>query len=480
MAIENRLELRLLQKLILTPQLQQAIKLLQMPQLELSQTLSNELMENPLLEEEVAEEISPEEAANAEPPEHEAEPPDDTEAAIDQIMKFSVDDYFEERGSDGRDLGYFTPGRAALPEFEMGTGQEMSLQEHLLWQLRLSSASSPLKAAGEAVIGNIDENGYLRATPEEIAEAASSTAELAAEAIRLIQGFDPPGVGARDLSECLLIQLKGLGHGEESPCIGIVMNNLEDLEKKRYKKIAADYGLSLDDAMKAVRCIESLEPKPGRNFSSEAPIYIVPDVYVIKTGKSYEIILNDESIPRLRINAFYRGLLMQKNSMPKEERRYLEEKLRSAVWLLKSLDHRNKTIYRVTESILNFQSGFFEKGAPSLKPMNLKDVAADLQMHESTISRATSNKYMACNHGLFCFRYFFSSGVDSGEGKVSSTAVKEQIKKIISEEDGRKPLSDQKVAEILKGRDISIARRTIAKYRDELKIAPQMQRKKTE
>lgn len=479
MALEHRLEIKLLQKLILTPQLQMAIKLLQMPQLELSQTISNELMENPLLEETT--EDGGDEIENKE-----IEKPEDIEEAelsLEKLMMNAVDDYFEERGMDGRDLGYFTTGHVITPSFEHFASKEPDLYDYLSWQLRFSSSPQEMKGIGEIVIGNIDDNGYLRATTQEIVKTANSSEEQAESAIRLIQTFDPPGVGARDLSECLLIQLKRLnlsGGITSTPydlAEKIIISNLKDLEKKRYKQIANQYGYSIDEVLNAVRLISSFEPKPGRNFAKSPPGYIVPEVFITKTEDDYLITLNDESMPSLRISSYYRKLLLQKNSLPKEERQYLEERLRSAVWLLKSLDHRNKTIYRVSESILKFQRQFFDNGSPYLKHMNLKDVAEDLGMHESTISRATSNKYLSCSHGIFSFRFFFSSGINSNTGKVSSTAVKELIKKIISEESTTKPLSDQKIVELLRQQDIIVARRTVAKYREVLHIAPQMQRK---
>lgn len=477
MAMENRLELKLLQKLILTPQLQQAIKLLQMPQLELSQTLSNELIENPLLEE------ASEEPAEVDTPEGESEEPQDfelkEEAEVDfeRTMPSSVEDYFEERGLDGRDLGYFTPGYVLTTTPEQYMASSSDLKEHLLWQLRFADASEGIKTVGECVIGNLDDNGYLQATDEEIAESAACCLEDARLAVRLVQTFDPGGVGARDLRECLTLQLKELellGSVVEL----IIANNLDDIVKRKYKEIAKQHACKVDEVMHAIKVIESLEPKPGRNFSSSTPVYIAPDVYITKAGGEYQIVLNEDNLPSLKINSYYRKLLATKHTLPKEERQYLEDKLRSATWLLKSLDHRHKTIYRVSESILNFQRGFFEQGVGSLKPLNLKDVAMDLQMHESTISRATANKYLSCGHGLFPFRYFFSSGISSDSGRVSSTSVKETIRKIISEESPKKPLSDQKLAEILKGQNVVLARRTIAKYREELNIPSHAHRKR--
>lgn len=477
MALENRLELKLSQKLMLTPQLQQAIKLLQIPQLELSQALTQELVENPFLE--MEEEFTKEEVESMEVEEE----PDDAEAPLEKLMSalggFTVDEYFEERSSDGRDLGYFTPGTDTPQSYEQFVNKGADLYEHLLWQLRLSDAAENIRQIVEIVIGNIDENGYLRVTDEEIVEFANADINAVRNAIELVQGFDPPGIAARNLRECLLLQLRSLNLSG-SLIEKIVINNIGDLEKKKYQQIARQYNSPIDDIMVAVKVIEGLEPKPARNFSGANIVYVVPDVYIIKAEAGYQIILNDEGLPKLRINSYYKKLLLHKNSFTKEDKQFLEEKLRSAVWFLKSLDQRNKTIYRVTESILNFQRDFFDKDVQYLKPLNLKDVALDLNMHESTISRVTSNKYLSCSHGVFNFRFFFSSALHGDMGEISSTSVKDLIKKIVSEEDPKEPLSDQRIVELLKSNNITIARRTVAKYRAELNIPSQSQRRKFE
>jgi len=260
----------------------------------------------------------------------------------------------------------------------------------------------------------------------------------------------------------------------------IIENNMEDLQKKRYSNIAKQYNSPMDDIITAVKIIEGLEPRPAVNFTGAETNYIVPDVFIDKTDEGYQIILNDDGMPRLRLNNTYRKLLLNKETLTKEEREFLKEKLRLAVELMKSLDQRNRTIYRVSESILKFQMEFFEAGVQSLRPLNLKDVAEDISMHESTISRVTSNKFLACNHGVFGFRFFFSSAIQSDSGDVSSTFVKDLIKKITAGEDAQKPLSDQAITDKLKVQSINIARRTVAKYREELKIPPQNQRKKYE
>lgn len=478
MPLKNSLELKLSQKLILTPQLQLAIKLLQMPQLELSEALAAELTENPFLEEtaEFKEDPSGAEADNSEI----TDSNDDTEAPLEKFISnlsgISVDNYFDERASDGRDLGYFTPGTVEYQVYEGNDNTELDLYGHLQWQLRLSGSTEDIRQIGEIVIGNIDENGYLRATDEDIAAAADADIETVRQAIELVQGFDPCGVAARDLRECLLLQLKSLNLSG-SFVENIILNNMADLEKKRYQQIARQYNTAINEVMAAVSIIHGLEPKPARNFSNAATSYVVPDVFVVKTGEDYQILLNDEQMPRLRLNSQYRKLL-SKNLLSTEEKKFLDEKLRSAIWLLKSLDLRNKTIYRTTESIIALQRDFFDKGISYMKPLNLKDIAIELGLHESTISRATSNKYLSCSHGMFSFRIFFSSSLHSGNGSVSSTSVKDLIKTLVAEEDTTNPLSDQKVAEILKAKDITIARRTVAKYRDECNIPPQGRRKR--
>jgi RNA polymerase sigma-54 factor len=478
MALESRLELKLSQKLVLTPQLQMAIKLLQMPQLELSQTISQELVENPFLEE-LSDLTSSEELTQDEKESLDEIPQvtDDTELSLEQLAHFSSEDYFEERGSDGRDLGYFTAGTVTRPSYEYFLSTATDLFEHLIWQLRLSKEPEDIREVAELIIGNIDENGYLRISDEEIAEMAGVQKEMAVQAVTLIQSFDPPGIAARDIKECLQLQLKAMLM-EGTLAESLVLNNLDLVGKRKYQQLSKEYDVSVDDILSAVKIIESLDPKPARKFSSSSADYITPDVFIVKTDGGYQIVLNDEGLPKIKINNYYQKLLRQKDSVQKEDKQFLEDKLRSAIWLLKSLDQRNKTIYRVTESILNFQREFFDKGVNVLKPLNLKDIAAELNLHESTISRVTSNKYLSCPRGIYSFKYFFSNAIPSDSGELSSTSVKEMIRKIISEENPASPLSDMRIVEIFKSKNITIARRTIAKYREELKIRPQSQRRR--
>jgi RNA polymerase sigma-54 factor len=477
MALENRLELKLSQRLVLTPQLQMAIKLLQMPQLELQQALTQELVENPFLEEMMdvssGEEYSQEEKDSIETPVEN----DDVEMPLERLMAPAIDDYFDQRSYDGRDLGYFTPGNVTQPSFEYFLSTAADLFDHLIWQLRLSREPEEVRSVGEIIIGNIDEGGYLKVSNEELMATAAADAEIVEKAVRLVQSFDPAGIAARDIRECLHLQLRALDL-EGSLVDNLVLKSLDLVGKRKYSQIAKDYNVSLDEVMAAVRIIEGLDPKPGGNFSTASANYITPDAYIVKTDSGYQILLNDEGLPKLRINSYYQRLLSQKNSIPKEDRQYLEEKMRSAVWLMKSLDQRNKTIYRVTECILTYQKEFFEHGVTFLKPLNLKDIATELNLHESTISRVTSNKYLSCPRGIYGFRFFFSNAIPGEFGELSSTSVKDMVRKIVSEENTTKPLSDMRIVDIFKNQSITIARRTIAKYREELKIPSQSQRKR--
>ena len=477
MAIEQRLELKLSQKLILTPQLQQSIRLLQLPLLELTQDINQELMNNPLLEESAERDA---ESKNEQPGmEEEAfpKPSDDTEAPLEKIFGFTTDNYFEERESDGRDFGYFNDGaEETTSPFERNRSRT-DLYEHLLWQLRLSNIPESVGRTAEIIINNLNDYGYLQASLDEITELANVDMETAVKALRFVQGLDPSGVGARNLQECLLLQLDSLNL-KGTLVENILTDGFSELEGKKYKQLAAKFKTSIDEILAAVKIIEGLEPRPGRNFSSDEPVHIIPDVYVEESEGKFIITLNDEGVPRLRLSNYYRKLLTNRKSLGPEEKQFLDEKLRSAIWLLKSLDQRNRTIYKVTASILKFQEDFFRKGRKYLKPLNLKDVAEDLGLHESTISRVTSNKYIQCPQGLLSFRYFFSNAVATASGDMSSSIVKDIIKQIVSEEDPQKPLNDQKIVEILKSKGISIARRTTAKYREEVKIPSHLKRKK--
>ncbi len=482
MALELSLQLKLAQKLILTPQLQQAIKLLQLPQLELSQLLNQELVENPVLEEAIDEQvITPEERRNEEArtdTSDDAEMPLSKDDNIEQILNYTSDDYFSDRASDGRDLGYFNSGVDNTPAFEQFISSRNGLVDHLLWQLRFLEIDESTRNVCEFIIGNLSDDGYLQASIEEIESPCEVERCMVEQALEIVQKFDPSGIAARDLQECLLIQVRELGL--EGTLLDLILREgMEELQRRQYQKLADKCGATLGDVLAAVQAVGSLEPRPARNFISTETTYIVPDVYLIREDDGFRIMLNEEGMPQLRMSNFYRKIFNEKKLLTIEEKAFLEEKMRSALWLLKSLDQRNKTIYRVTESILEFQKEYFEKGVTHLRPLTLKEIAQDLGMHESTISRVTSSKYIQTPDGLLSFRYFFSSSLQSsrGDSSVASTSVKEIIRKIVAEEDATKPYSDNKIVELLKSSGVTIARRTVAKYRNELKIPPQNYRR---
>jgi RNA polymerase sigma-54 factor len=479
MAQEQKLELRLSQKLILTPQLQQSIKLLQLPLLELSHDINQELLNNPMLEESAEREPEAKDKTTRGSSEEEPykEPSNDIEAPLEKIFGFTTDNYFEERESDGRDFGYFSDTAEDSTLFFERKREKEDLYEHLLWQLRLSHASETVGKASEMIINNLNQDGYLQASIEEIAELAELDIKTVEKALAFVQEFDPTGIGARNLQECLLLQLIPLNL-KGTLIERILIEGFNELEAKKFKQLSTKFKVPIDEIFEAVKIIEGLEPRPGRNYAGDEPVHIIPDVYVEESDGKFIITLNDEGIPKLRLSNYYRKLLANKKSLGPEEKQFLEDKLRSAVWLLKSLDQRNKTIYKVTESILKFQEEFFRKGYAYLKPLNLKAIAEDLGLHESTISRVTSNKYIQCPQGLLNFRFFFSNAVPTVEGSISSSTVKDIIKEIISKENPKEPLNDKKIVDMLAEKNIKLARRTAAKYREELKIPSHTKRKK--
>jgi len=318
------------------------------------------------------------------------------------------------------------------------------------------------------------ERGYRDAAVDEIAKGMGVSAEDVEATLRIVQGFDPPGVAARSVQECLLLQLTA--DAEPDPVsVEIVEKHFEDLERRRYADIARTLKLSLDRIMESVEEIQGLEPKPGRRFSPSEQRYIAPDVSIHKVGEDYVVVLNEEGIPRLRVNALYRSLLRRSGD---EARQYVEQKLRSAVWLIKSVEQRQRTLRKVTQSLVKFQRDFLDRGVAHLRPLALRDVGEDIGMHESTISRVTTNKYVETPQGLFELKYFFHSGIASDSGEmVSSVSVKKTIRDLVAAEDAGKPLSDQEIAQVLRGQGLTIARRTVAKYREELGILPSHQRR---
>ncbi|HEV7922741.1 MAG TPA: RNA polymerase factor sigma-54 [Thermoanaerobaculia bacterium] len=482
MALEQKLHLKLSQKLIMTPSLQQAIKLLQLSKLELQEVLNQELLENPLLEE------TAEEAAKAEEAEAEAQEKTQTEeeAAAAEPQKEKEKDSFDEIDYDAYfqdyiEYGYNPRGMGEEHEefpIENTLTRPPNLTDHLTWQLSMSDSSPRVKEIGAFIIGNIDEDGYLRASTEEIIAAGPYDPADVEKAIEAIQMLDPIGVGARDLRECLLLQLMFLEI--DVPYVEtIIRDHWEDFMQRRFVQLAKTLGIDMKTLEGIVEVIKHLDPKPGRKYSNERAIYVEPDVYVHKVSDEYVIVLNEDGMPKLRINSSYRSMLNSMDSKSDGETvNYIKDKIRSAVWLIKSLDQRQRTIYKVAESIVKHQREFLERGIDFLRPLVLRDVADDIQMHESTVSRVVSNKYMHTPRGLFLMKYFFHSGIDSDTGEdISSLTVKKKIQSYIEAEDPRKPLSDSKIMKILNDEGINIARRTVAKYRDELNIPSSTDRK---
>lgn len=473
-----RLDLKMTQKLIMTPQLQQAIKLLQLSRLELTQTINQEMLENPLLEDTAAD--SPEEETASATLDAETEKREEESSEKSDELDLKWEDYYtdDDRGDEGG--SYSAASSEERPSYEQTLTKAASLVDHLLWQLGLSSVTEKEKEIGTVLVGNIDDNGYLGASLEEIAQTVSSPVESVEKVLKVIQGFDPTGVGARDLKECLLIQTAQLGLSG-SLVDAVIKDYLEDLEKKRYQNIAKCCNVTLQEVLHASKVIEHLEPKPGRPFSSSENLHIIPDVFVVKSEGKYVVLLNDDGLPKLKISPFYRSLLRSKETVAETTKTYLEEKFRSALWLVRSIEQRNRTIQLVAESIVNFQYEFMEKGISCLKPLILKQVADDISMHESTVSRVTTNKYMFTPQGIFELKFFFNSSlprVGNGAENLSSIAVREMIRKMVLEEDPVHPLKDQEIVERLKQNDVDIARRTVTKYRAWLKIPPASRRKR--
>jgi RNA polymerase sigma-54 factor len=472
MAIAQKLHTKLVQKLILTPSLQQAIKLLPMSTLELADLLNQEMVENPLLEEVPTEELQP---AEQQQPEKAAEQPspEKPDTWDDADYEYFFGDYLDD--------GYRprTPQEVKeLPPIENTLSTSGSLSDHLMWQLSLQTSDERLKEIGGAIIGNLDDDGYLVASVEEIAAMADWPVAEVEKALQHIQTFDPIGVAARDLQECLWLQIRHLGL-EGTPTEKIVTEHLRLLQNHQVPEIARKLGVQIEDLREHVEIIRNLDPKPGSRFNPSQSQYVIPDVYVMKVEDQYVAVLNEEGLPQLRISPYYRRLLDKGTTENSDETRaYVKDKFRSALWLIKSVDQRQKTIHKVATSIINFQREFLDLGIEHLRPLVLRDVANDIGMHESTVSRVVNNKYMHTPQGVFEMKFFFHSGISSSYGdSVSSVTIKQRIRKIIENEDPRKPLSDSKIVSILQKEGLMLARRTIAKYREELKIPTSNQRK---
>ncbi len=462
----------------MTPQLQQAIKLLQLSRLELVETIQQELMENPFLEELDPDVVDTAPATDNLDDYESAHSTEQSRADEDLMRTADWENYLGEfssvtKQSLGRDLEVPEEGLS----FEARLTSKPSLDGHLSWQMRLSNFSERDLAIGEVVIGNLDSRGYLQATAEEMREQLPDV-ELAdiESVIRRIQRLDPVGVAARSVQECLLVQMEVLKLDRDPILVSLVKEHLEDLEKHRYKPLTKKFRISMEDLKEYLDLLQTLEPMPGAHFSSGEPQYVSPDVFVYKYGQDFVIVLNEDGFPRLQLNSYYVENLQAKTSVEKD---YFQDKVRSAEWLMKSLYQRQRTLYKVMESIVRFQREFFENGVTKLKPLILKEVAEDIGMHESTVSRITTSKYVATPHGIFELKFFFNSALDLDDGtQVGSESVKALIKQLIGDEDPKRPLSDEQIGEVLKQKlEVNIARRTVAKYRTAMNIESSSKRK---
>lgn len=477
MSIQQKLQLKLGQKLVMTPSLQQAIKLLPLARLELQNYLAQELQINPVLEELAADPQDEEYDAEAEMAEAEEAPeqPNSKENKVEDTFDYEAffRDYF--------DLSYTHTAPSEIidyPSFENTLVNPTSLSGHLEWQLGLNPPPEPLLSIAHEIIGDLDENGYLKIPLQEIADNNNFQLPDVEKALETVQHLDPIGVAARDLKECLLIQVHHYGYSG-TPVETIVSEHLELLRNHNYADLCKRLKCSLQEVQKWVEAIKHFDPLPGSKYSSNKPQYVTPDVYVVKMEGEYKIILDDDGIPRLRINPVYRRMMEDKGVESSEETvNYVKDKIKSALWLIKSIDQRQKTIYKVAESIVRHQRSFLDYGIEFLKPLILKTVAEDIGMHESTVSRAVTNKYMHTPQGVYEMKFFFHSALSTSRGAdISSLSIKEKLRKLIDAEDPGKPLSDSEITTIFQKDGLKISRRTVAKYREDMRIPPSHQRR---
>lgn len=490
MALQMRQDLRMSQQLVMTPQLQQAIRLLQLSRPELVDLVRGELMENPLLEE--AQEIgtSAEEPVSAVELQDAVDAPQQESAQTsDRNAEVKADDVPKE-GADWESLAdsmeYLPPSAAGStrtggedeegPSLEATLTRAETLEDHLMWQVRLSNCSETDEDIAEYIVRCLSPAGYLQESSTQIARKIGVSTLKVEGIVRKIQQLDPVAIGSRNLAECLWVQANHPEHPVEDPLVrAIIAKHLHNLEIRNYQAVARDTGEALEEVYEATKMIMAMDPRPARAYGAETPQYITPDVYIVKVGDEFIVTLNDDGLPRLRISGLYRESM---GDHPKAKD-YIHERLRSAQWLIRSIQQRQRTILKVTRSILKFQRDFFERGPQHLRPLILKDVAEDIEMHESTVSRVTTNKYVHTPQGIFELKYFFNAGISRSTGDdLASEAVKERIKKLIDSEDTAHPYSDQRLVELLQEEGIDIARRTVAKYREQLGVLSSAKRRK--
>ena len=481
MAMEMRLQQKLAQQLVMTPQLQQAIKLLQLTRTELQEVVRQEIEENPLLEEiQESEEYADQGPVSAEADSEEQELQADQ--GSDSFREVETgDDTLRDWDSYLDGYNYSTGEQYSddedRPSYDALLTRKGSLADHLRWQIQMATISDDEARIAEEIAGNLDDDGYLRMPVSEIASSTGVSEEFAESVLMMVQQMDPVGVAARNLQECLLVQARSMGM-DGSIVELILLRHLKELETRNYRQIAKSLRIELDDVLAAARVIAGFDPRPGQGCASDDTQYVSPDIFVQKVGDDYVVMLNDEGLPSLRLAPYYVDARAG-GAFDSKTDEYVSDKMRAAQWLIKSIQQRQRTIFRVAKSIVKFQREFLERGVEGLRPLVLRDVAEDIGMHESTISRVTTNKYMQTPQGLFELKYFFNSGLSTSDGEsVASEAVKSRIKEIIDKEDARKPLSDQRIAELLSDATVNIARRTVTKYRELLKIGSSSERRR--
>jgi RNA polymerase sigma-54 factor len=500
MAMELRQSLKMSQTLVMTPQLQQAIKLLQLSRMELIEQIREEMEQNPLLEtpdETVEGDLADKAPGEASLEAGNLEQPADYEARVsDNAQEVKPETAPQEIDWDAYLNSYqfnepSVPSNKGnvdmedLPSFEANLVKREDLVDHLSEQLQGLPLNDAERRVAEQIIGNLDDDGYLKLPDVEgdplirLANECDVGVGLAERTLRKIQHLDPLGCGSRDLQECLLIQAQAM-HDAHAPLLGtMIKKHMKLLESKNLPAIARDLKVTLEEVIAASRLLSKLDPKPGRNFSGEDAQYITPDVFVYKLSDEYTVVLNDDGLSKLRISDAYRRALKGGQLKPGVTKEFVQDKLRSAMWLIRSIHQRQRTIYKVTESIVKFQKDFLDKGIAFLRPLILRDVAEDIGMHESTVSRVTTNKYVHTPQGIFELKYFFNSSIArTGGDDIASEAVKNHIKQLVGSENPKEPYSDQKIVELLKSQGIEIARRTVAKYREVLGVLPSSKRKK--
>ncbi len=486
MAIKMNMGLKQTQSLMMTPQLQQAIKLLTLTHLEMTNVIAQEMVENPMIEE-LGGEVSKEEMLNSqkesiqnkEATSDDFNGPDIVDKGKDNFdWEKYVDTYNSNSSSAPKSAGDFN-GNDDQPNYENMVSRSMTLEEHLEWQLKMENLIEEEWEFALNVIHNLDDSGYLEENIETLIANCKLEREDAFEILKMIQNLDPIGCASRDLEECLLVQAQALE--VRAPLVEIIIKeHLTDLHKKDYASISKKTGVEQSLVKEAELIITSFNPKPGKLVGQDETHYIVPDIYVHEVGGEFIVKLNNDGVPRLKISNLYKSILKAQGSGDEQAKEYIQDKLRSAMWLIKSIENRQKTIEKVANAIVKYQPEFFKKGPAFLRPMILKDIANEIGMHESTVSRVTTNKFMHTPIGVFELKYFFNTGIGGKNGgiDIASESLKLKIKELIDNENAKKPLSDQKISEILSVKDIKVARRTVAKYREMMNILPSSKRKK--